>query len=100
MITGLEIGMLIAGIIALVSGKFKLTANCVAEGVAARLAGLICLLPLPLSFAVGFVIALQQQAQGRPFDVKEMQLSLALLEGGIALACLILTIVVVLASGK
>ncbi len=64
MTLGLEIGLLIAGIIALVSGKSKLSKELVATGTAARIAGLVMLLPLPLAFAAGMVIRFQNASRG------------------------------------
>ena len=94
MIPGLEIGMLIAGIIALATGKFTLSKKRIAKGTAARVAGVVLLLPLPLAFAAGFVIGLTCTAQGVPFRAEDWKFDLALIEGTIILGCLILAIVI------
>src|SRR5262245_24540363 len=91
MILGLEIGMLVAGLMALVSGKFTLIKNKTITGLSARLAGLVLLLPLPLSFVAGLVIALAKSAPGRPFNADAFKGSFALLELAIALACLLVS---------
>ena len=47
MILGLEIGLIIYGIIALVKGRMKFGENKVVEGLPARLLGVLALTPLP-----------------------------------------------------
>ena len=56
MVCGLEIAMLIFGIMALATGKLKMSKTKAAVGMPARLAGVILVIPLPLAFAVGFVM--------------------------------------------
>jgi WD40 repeat protein len=94
MILGLEIGMLIAGLIALTTGKFRLFGKRAAHGAAARVGGFILLLPLPLSFCVGFVIGAEAAASGKTTSLDDLRTSLALLEGAIALGCLILGMII------
>jgi hypothetical protein len=53
----MELGLLIAGIIALFRGKLALTRELATEGTAARLAGLIFLLPFPLSIGLRSIAA-------------------------------------------
>src|SRR4051812_23402878 len=60
LICGLGIGLIIAGIVALVTGRIKLTKNRAVQGVPARLLGVALLLPLPVSFAVVFIYSLSQ----------------------------------------
>lgn len=52
MILGLEIGMLIAGLLAVVRGRMELTPTIVAEGVAARLLGVLAMTPIPAAVVV------------------------------------------------
>lgn len=99
MILGLEIAMLIGGLIALVTGKFKLSQRMVAEGVAARLAGAVFLLPLPLAFTIGLFIGLTQAAQGKPVDTG-FHLTLVLMEAGVVLGCLVVGLVIAVVGGK
>ena len=56
----LAIGMLIAGIVALIRGKFQLTKASVVEGVPARIIGVIFLLPLPLQKKFIFLLKLKR----------------------------------------
>ncbi len=52
MILGLEIGMLIAGILAISRGRMELTPSMVAHGIAARLLGVLAMTPLPAAIVV------------------------------------------------
>jgi len=52
----LEIGMFIAGLVALIVGKFTLSKNNVLAGTRARIAGVILMLPLPLAFGLGLIL--------------------------------------------
>jgi hypothetical protein len=56
MILGLEIAMIVMGIIALIRGEMKFSANKYVYGTAARLLGILALLPLPIAFCIGFVV--------------------------------------------
>jgi hypothetical protein len=92
MVFGLEIGMLIAGIITLAKGKFTLTKSRVVQGGAARLAGVVMVLPLPLAFAVGFVIGFDRGVHGKPVDLKELQGTLAVVELSIVAVCFLVAL--------
>ena len=52
MLIVVEIGMLIFGIYALVTGKMPLNGKNIVRGAAARWLGALALVPLPLAFAV------------------------------------------------
>lgn len=80
MLLVLELGMLVAGVIAFFSGKFKLTRNRVAKGTAARVAGIVLLLPVPLAFTAGFVLGLKQAAQHKPLTAPDFKAALLLVE--------------------
>jgi hypothetical protein len=56
MILGAEIALIIYGIYALVRGSFSLGKGRSVTGNKARILGLLCLVPLPLSFCAGAVI--------------------------------------------
>lgn len=87
MILGIEIAMLIAGVMALATGKFRLGNERVVHPGAARVAGLVLLLPLPLALVFGFVAGLTQAAAGRRFDPKEWQGTLMVAELGLTVVC-------------
>jgi len=101
MILGLEIGMLIVGIMALVKGTVTLSKTRVVEGVPARIAGVIMLLPLPLSFAGGFMLgASRAMTKGGQVNVQEFQTTLIIMEVAIVLSCLAIGVVIALAASK
>jgi uncharacterized protein (TIGR03000 family) len=56
MILGMEIALFCLGLYALVTGKMTLGKNRVVHGAAARMLGVIALLPVPLAVFVGLVI--------------------------------------------
>ncbi len=58
MILIVEIILLIYGIIAIITGKFKLDKKKVVVGAYARLLGILCLMPIPFSLLVGFIYAI------------------------------------------
>lgn len=63
MLFGLEIGMLICGIIALISGKVTLSPRSVVSGMPARVIGIIAVVTLPVSFGLtAMYIFLMSQA--------------------------------------
>jgi hypothetical protein len=93
MILGLEIGMLIAGILALIKGKFTLTKNRVVEGAMARVIGLVMVLPIPLAIAAGVMVGFALTLQGKPIEEKELRTTLAIVEVVIVLACLLLAVI-------
>ncbi len=52
----LEIIMLIAGVVAMIVGKIKVSENFILEGWRARIAGVFLIAPLPLAFLAGVLI--------------------------------------------
>ncbi len=83
MILGLEIGMLIVGILALVRGELRLTPTRVVRGEARKIAAVLLLAPVPLTyFLAGFVTA------GRVPRFPNW--NLIALEAAVAVGCLIL----------
>jgi hypothetical protein len=64
MILGAEIGLLVYGIIVLIRGRYSLGKGKTVSGSRARLLGAVCLAPIPLAMAAGFVIGfLNPEAQ-------------------------------------
>jgi hypothetical protein len=99
MILGLEIGMLVLGILALVKGKLTLSKSLVVEGVAARIAGFIFLLPIPLAFVVGFAIGFNQGLRGKAYDASQFQWTMIGVELACVAGCFVLGVVIALAVG-
>ena len=58
MIWGLQIALLLSGIFSIVTGRFSVGRGRRVVGAEARLLGLVCLLPIPSIFGVGFVLGL------------------------------------------
>src|SRR4051812_44818645 len=58
MIAGVEIGLLLCGLLALASGKLMVSGTTMVRGAAARLLGLVLMAPLPLSFLLGLLFGL------------------------------------------
>jgi hypothetical protein len=94
----LQIGMLIYGIVILVTGKYKLSTTKVAEGPPARIAGVFMLLPLPLALLAGFAVGLTMVRE--PADLERLRPTFAILEIGITLTCLIIAVVIGAANGR
>lgn len=64
MILGAEIGLLVYGIIVLILGRYSMGKGRIINGSRARLLGVVCLAPIPLSMTAGFVIGfLNPEAQ-------------------------------------
>lgn len=91
MILGAEIGLIIFGIYAMVTGKLTLTKTHIVRGTAARLIAVIALLPLPLSLAVVFTVGILAVNRGAILDPNDTsaQLKSIMIEAGIVVACLI-----------
>lgn len=58
MILGAQIGLLIYGIITLIKGQYSMGKGKKVVGSKARVLGVVCVVPLPLSALVGIVIGL------------------------------------------
>jgi hypothetical protein len=103
MILGLEIGLLIFGLIALIRGKMTLTKTKVVEGVPARLLGLLALTPLPIAILVGigFVLVVAPANPEKAAKIADdNKLTLALVEAGIVIFITVLVFGIGAAIGK
>ena len=89
MILGAEIGMLIFGLMALIRGKLTLSKKSIVYGPMARVLGIVAMLPLPLSFAIGLLIGIALAAQGKRFEVEQWRGTFAIIEIGLIVACLV-----------
>jgi hypothetical protein len=97
MICGLQIGMLVFGIIALVKGRVKMGKKELRGG-PARLVGILGVLPMPLTFAMGFFIGFYLASTGSMEAVQAAQEkgAFAFLDIGITLTCLVLGVFIAL----
>ena len=104
LVIGLGIGLIIAGIIALVKGKLSLTKTRAVQGVPARLLGVALMTPLPISFVVVMVYTLMnvdpndQQQMNQWGQDNDMKLTLIMAGVEIGLAVLIILIAAFLAK--
>ena len=99
MLLALEIGMLVFGIVTLAQGKITFSRTKVVEGAPAYIAGVILLLPLPLAIMAGIFVSLDAIQKGREIDPADSKF--LLIEGGLILACFLLTTVICVAcSGE
>jgi hypothetical protein len=91
MIIGAEVAMLIMGLYALIAGRLMTgkKAKHVVQGWPARLIGVICLLPIPLAFAVGTAVAAILVALGRTVTRESFFWVGTAIEGSIVLACVV-----------
>src|SRR4051812_47520397 len=91
MIIGAEVAMLIMGLYALIVGKLMTNkkAKHVVQGWPARLIGVICLLPLPVSLVACTAVAALLVARGRPVTRESFFWVGTAIEGSIVLACVI-----------
>lgn len=88
MILGMEIGLLIYGIIALVRGKFAFSKTKVAVGGPAYAAGIVAVLPLPLAFGLVLVYVMAMGVRGRPLvDEAQIRTPATIIEVGTTLVC-------------
>jgi hypothetical protein len=95
----LDIVLLVLGILAVAKGKFSLSGSRVVEGVPARLVGVLLILPLPASIAIGLLYSEPKSAQGDPFDLLEDGI-FTLIQLGILVVTLLLAGVVCLTCSR
>lgn len=103
MILGLEIGLFVFGLMAVINGRMKFGENKVVEGLGARLLGLLAMAPLPLAFTVGFVYGFMKAANDPNFDADQFAqdnaLALAGVEAAIVIGLGLLVLVIGLSIG-
>jgi hypothetical protein len=90
MILGIEIAMIIIGLLALVRGRMTLTRNKVVVGVPARLLGALALTPLPVALvAVVGYIAMNAPADPERFAA-DNQVTIIIIETAIVIGIAVL----------
>jgi protein-S-isoprenylcysteine O-methyltransferase Ste14 len=83
----LYVAMFVAGIVALVTGKFNVTGTKVARGAPARIAGIILLLPFPLSLMIGILVGIVMASSGKLPDQSTLLTVGAIVEFGVIAVC-------------
>ena len=90
MILGAEIGMLIVGLMSLISGKMTLSKTKVVMGTPARILGAVAMLPIPLSFLTAVPISIVMGVSGRSVTSGSAKLTFTLIELGIVVVCAVI----------
>lgn len=97
MICGLQIGLAIFGLIALIRGKMTISKTKVVVGAPARLIGLLALVPIPLTLGVGMLIGIAKVAEGgNPEKIAEDNRGLLM---GVEIGIVIVTAILVFGLG-
>lgn len=97
MICGLQIGLAIFGLIALIRGKMTISKSKVIVGTPARLIGLLALVPIPLTLGVGMLIGIAKVAEGgNPEKIAEDNRGLLM---GVEIGIVIVTAILVFGLG-
>ncbi len=89
MILGIEIALLVMGFAALVTGKLTLSKGRVVYGAAARWLGAVALLPVPLAFCGGLLVAMAMAANGQPLTEESLRWPLTGVEAAAVVLCLV-----------
>ena len=98
MILGAEIGLLVMGLWVLIKGEYPIAKGKKLRGGGARLCGVLCLLPIPVSVLVGFVMGFVLVANGT--DMQQLQRDAQRYGLVIEIGVLVLVVVVVSMLGK
>ncbi len=96
MCIGLELGLVVFGIFALVKGRFSVSRSKVVAGTAARVMGVLALLPIPLAIVVHTLYAAASIRSGTEMDRAAAQD----VDGAITIGVVVLLLVVGIALGK
>jgi heme/copper-type cytochrome/quinol oxidase subunit 2 len=92
MVLGIEIAMLVMGIITLFKGQIKLSKNRLVTGLPAYIIGIILAGTVPLIMVIGFVIGFNaaMNANGRPVDLsKYFYIDLIVVPASVLIVCII-----------
>jgi hypothetical protein len=96
----IEIVLGVLGLILLLVGRLPLRPGRAVQGFAARLVGLLLMLPFPIAYLVGYNIGADAALHGKKLDLTKEAPRLALIEAGIIVACFVLAMVLALATAK
>ena len=98
LVIGLGIGLIIAGLVALIRGQLKLSQKKAVQGVPARLLGIALMTPLPLGFLAALVYTMMSVDPNRPDAVerwtKDNEMTLNLIIAGVEIGLALIIIIV------
>jgi hypothetical protein len=98
LVIGLGVGMIIAGIMAIIRGRLQLTQTKAVQGIPARLLGIALLAPLPVGFLVALVYTIMSVDPNRPDEAdrwaKDNEMTLNLIVAGVEIGLGLLIIVI------
>ncbi|AMV26924.1 hypothetical protein VT84_21160 [Gemmata sp. SH-PL17] len=94
MIFGIEVGLAIFGILALVRGRMTMSKGKVVVGVPARLLGLVALTPLPVALVVILLYTIAQGGADPEKFAQDQRLTIALIEAGVVISIAVFVFVV------
>lgn len=94
-----ELFLTALGIGTLIRGRLECFGHYVVEGIAARVIGLVLVLPAPVVFAIGFQRGLENAHAGKPWNLEAYQ-DLIPVEGGIFGIAIVLALVIALCTGR
>src|SRR4051812_22032570 len=84
-----ELFMFVMGVIAVATGKLKLSKNLVVPEPRARVVGAILMLPVPVAFAVGFLLAVALGLDEDPAKLRAFRPAALMIELTIILVCVV-----------
>ncbi len=94
-----EIGLVLWGLTILITGRVTFTKTRIVEGRAARLIGVVLMLPAPLAFGLGVLIGLIYQLEGKRIP-DDLPIGFILVEFVLVLVCLLTALGIFLANAK
>lgn len=94
----LQIALAIWGIVVLFTGKLTVSKTKVVQGTAARLLGLLMLMPFPVAFMIGVAVGAWGAASGR--DLEDLQMTLMAVDAGLVIGTAVLVLAIAHAIGK
>jgi hypothetical protein len=98
MVCVIEVALFAWGLYGLITGKLQISRNKLVVGTPARLLAVLALLPLPIALGVGLLIGMDAGMRGGEIP-REKQLTLTLIEAGVAVTVLLIVIVAILVMG-
>jgi hypothetical protein len=97
---GIDVLMLIVGVMALIKGRIPLPRKRAVAGAWGRLIGAILVLPIPLTFLASFTMLLWMAAAGKPLEVRALPTPVLVIHAACTFICLAIAMVATLATNR